>query len=180
MALAVSAVLSLRKFFFLMIRRSPTSTLFPYTTLFRSSAVRDGTHWKVVGAPVCRDRTGYRLQRQRHRQRHAARSFLRSGQHHELEARFARDHFRWKSCLYCGSSGHGGCDRKSVPRECSAHGEYLFGRLAEWTKKFKIVGDVRGRGLMIGIEIVRDQRTKEKAADLRNAIIEMAFYKGLC
>jgi 4-aminobutyrate aminotransferase-like enzyme len=41
-------------------------------------------------------------------------------------------------------------------------GEYLSGRLAEWTKKFKIVGDVRGRGLMIGIEIVRDQRTKEK------------------
>src|SRR5580765_1884724 len=59
-------------------------------------------------------------------------------------------------------------------------GEYLFGRLAEWTKKFKIVGDVRGRGLMIGIEIVRDQRTKEKAADLRNAIVELAFYKGLC
>jgi 4-aminobutyrate aminotransferase len=58
-------------------------------------------------------------------------------------------------------------------------GDYLFGRLADWTKKFKIVGDVRGRGLMIGIEIVRDQRTKEKAADLRNAIVDMAFHKGL-
>src|SRR2546425_229629 len=34
-------------------------------------------------------------------------------------------------------------------------GDYLFGRLANWTKNFKIVGDVRGRGLMIGIEIVR-------------------------
>ena len=54
-----------------------------------------------------------------------------------------------------------------------------FGRLADWTKKFKIVGDVRGRGLMIGIEIVRDQRTKEKAADLRNAIVDLAFHKGL-
>src|ERR1700722_8850747 len=59
-------------------------------------------------------------------------------------------------------------------------GEYLFGRLADWTKKFKIVGDVRGRGLMIGIEIVRDQRTKEKAADLRNTIVDLAFHKGLC
>jgi 4-aminobutyrate aminotransferase len=58
-------------------------------------------------------------------------------------------------------------------------GDYLFGRLADWTKKFKIVGDVRGRGLMIGIEIVRDQRTKEKATDLRNAIVEAAFRKGL-
>jgi 4-aminobutyrate aminotransferase len=58
-------------------------------------------------------------------------------------------------------------------------GEYIFGRLADWTKKFKIVGDVRGRGLMVGIEIVRDQRTKEKAADLRNLIVDLAFHKGL-
>jgi len=57
--------------------------------------------------------------------------------------------------------------------------DYLFGKLADWTKKFKIVGDVRGRGLMIGIEIVRDQRTKEKAAHLRNAIVDSAFHKGL-
>jgi 4-aminobutyrate aminotransferase len=58
-------------------------------------------------------------------------------------------------------------------------GDYLFGRMVEWTRKFKVVGDVRGRGLMIGIEIVRDQRTKEKAADLRNAIVDLAFHKGL-
>ena len=47
-------------------------------------------------------------------------------------------------------------------------GEYIMKRTADWTEKFKIVGDVRGRGLMIGIEIVRDQKTKEKAPDLRN------------
>lgn len=58
-------------------------------------------------------------------------------------------------------------------------GDYIFSRTADWTKKFKIVGDVRGRGLMIGIEIVRDQRTKEKAANLRNAIVDLAFHKGL-
>jgi len=58
-------------------------------------------------------------------------------------------------------------------------GEYLFSKMADWTKKFKIVGDVRGRGLMIGVEIVRDQRTKEEAADLRNAIVDLAFHKGL-
>jgi 4-aminobutyrate aminotransferase len=58
-------------------------------------------------------------------------------------------------------------------------GDYLFKRMADWTDKFKIVGDVRGRGLMIGVEIVRDQRTKEKAADLRNAIVDSAFHKGL-
>jgi len=58
-------------------------------------------------------------------------------------------------------------------------GDYIFSKTADWTKKFKIVGDVRGRGLMIGVEIVRDQRTKERAADLRNAIVDMAFHKGL-
>ena len=58
-------------------------------------------------------------------------------------------------------------------------GDHIFGRTADWPKKFKVVGDLRGRGLMIGIEIVRDQRTKEKAADLRNAIVDLAFHKGL-
>ena len=58
-------------------------------------------------------------------------------------------------------------------------GEYIFQRTANWTHKFKIVGDVRGKGLMVGIEFVRDQRTKERAGDLRNAIVDSAFHKGL-
>jgi 4-aminobutyrate aminotransferase len=58
-------------------------------------------------------------------------------------------------------------------------GEYIFGRLADWTKRHKIVGDVRGKGLMVGIEIVRDQQTKEKAKDLRDQIVQRAFDKGL-
>jgi 4-aminobutyrate aminotransferase len=58
-------------------------------------------------------------------------------------------------------------------------GEYIFGRLADWTRRFKIIGDVRGRGLMVGIEIVRDQKTKEKGPELRNRIVKLAFHKGL-
>jgi 4-aminobutyrate aminotransferase and related aminotransferases len=58
-------------------------------------------------------------------------------------------------------------------------GDYIFQRTADWTNKFKIVGDVRGKGLMVGIEFVRDQRTKERAADLRNAIVDQAFRRGL-
>jgi 4-aminobutyrate aminotransferase len=58
-------------------------------------------------------------------------------------------------------------------------GEYIFGRLADWTKRHKIVGDVRGKGLMVGVEIVRDQQTKEKAKDLRDQIVQRAFDKGL-
>ncbi len=58
-------------------------------------------------------------------------------------------------------------------------GEHIMGRLADWKERHKIVGDVRGRGLMIGIEIVRDQKTKEKAKDLRDKIVDQAFSRGL-
>ena len=58
-------------------------------------------------------------------------------------------------------------------------GEYIFGRLAEWPDKFRIVGDVRGKGLMIGIEIVKDRQTKEPAPELRDSIENLAFAKGV-
>lgn len=58
-------------------------------------------------------------------------------------------------------------------------GEFLMQRMADWPRRHKIVGDVRGKGLMIGVEIVRDQKTKERAGDLREAIVNHAFEKGL-
>lgn len=58
-------------------------------------------------------------------------------------------------------------------------GDHLFAHLSRWPSEFRIVGDVRGRGLMIGVEIVRDQQTKERAQDLRDRIIYRAFTHGL-
>ena len=58
-------------------------------------------------------------------------------------------------------------------------GEFLMQRMADWPARHRIVGDVRGKGLMIGVEIVRDQKTKERAGDLREAIVDFAFEKGL-
>ena len=58
-------------------------------------------------------------------------------------------------------------------------GEYLLRRMSSWKERFRYVGDVRGRGLMIGIEVVRDQKTREKAPELRNRIVHSAFEKGL-
>ena len=46
-------------------------------------------------------------------------------------------------------------------------------------KKHPIVGDVRGRGLMIGIEIVKDQGSREVAGEWRNQIETLAFDRGL-
>jgi 4-aminobutyrate aminotransferase len=58
-------------------------------------------------------------------------------------------------------------------------GEFIRSLTADWTTRHKIVGEVRGKGLMIGIEIVRDQKTKERAPDLRNRLVQMAFHQGL-
>src|SRR6202167_973485 len=58
-------------------------------------------------------------------------------------------------------------------------GEFIRGLTADWSTRHKIVGKLRDKVLMIGIEIVRDQKTKERAPDLRNRLVEMAFHKGL-
>jgi 4-aminobutyrate aminotransferase len=58
-------------------------------------------------------------------------------------------------------------------------GEYLLGKLNDLQKRFRLIGDVRGKGLMIGVEIVKDPETKEKAIEERNRIIQTCFEKGL-
>jgi 4-aminobutyrate aminotransferase len=58
-------------------------------------------------------------------------------------------------------------------------GAYLMDRMRDWPARFSAVGEVRGMGLMIGIELVRDQRTKEKAPELRDRVVARAFERGL-
>ena len=58
-------------------------------------------------------------------------------------------------------------------------GTHMLERLREMQPHYPAMGDVRGKGLMIGIEIVRDQATKERAPDLRDEVIQRAFKKGL-
>ena len=58
-------------------------------------------------------------------------------------------------------------------------GDLIFRRTADWRERHKSVGDIRGKGLMIGIELVRNQKTKEKAPELRNQVIQLAFERGL-
>ncbi len=58
-------------------------------------------------------------------------------------------------------------------------GTYLRTRMRDWPARFPNVGDVRGLGLMIGIELVRDQATKERAPELRDRVVQLAFERGL-
>jgi 4-aminobutyrate aminotransferase len=58
-------------------------------------------------------------------------------------------------------------------------GNHMLKRMADWPRKHRLVGDVRGRGLMVGVEIVKDKKTKEHAADERDRIVELAFDRGV-
>src|SRR6202035_4790661 len=58
-------------------------------------------------------------------------------------------------------------------------GAHMLKRMASWPTKLKLVGDVRGRGLMIGVDIVKDKSTKEYAAAERDLIVEKAFEHGV-
>jgi 4-aminobutyrate aminotransferase len=58
-------------------------------------------------------------------------------------------------------------------------GEYLLGRLRELMGKHAIIGDVRGKGLMIGVELVRDRVTKERATTERDRVVQEMFKRGV-
>jgi 4-aminobutyrate aminotransferase len=58
-------------------------------------------------------------------------------------------------------------------------GKYLLEKLKGLQKRFHLIGDVRGKGLMIGIELVKDPETKEKAIEERSQVIQACFEKGL-
>ncbi len=58
-------------------------------------------------------------------------------------------------------------------------GSYLAGRLRNLQKKHDLIGDVRGLGLMIGMELVKDRETKEPAGEERDAVLLRAFEAGL-
>ena len=63
--------------------------------------------------------------------------------------------------------------------QATATGDIFMAALREMQERHPSIGDVRGRGLMIGVEFVQDRQTKERAVDLRNTIIQDAFEEGL-
>jgi 4-aminobutyrate aminotransferase len=70
-----------------------------------------------------------------------------------------------------------------LEREGIANAGHVGGKMLErlhgWTETHPLVGEVRGRGLMIGIELVTDKATREPATALRNRIETLAFERGL-
>ncbi len=68
---------------------------------------------------------------------------------------------------------------ESLMRNAAELGAYMLGRMSDWPHRFRHVGDVRGLGLMLGIEIVRNRETKERAPELRDRVVDRAFEKGV-
>jgi 4-aminobutyrate aminotransferase len=68
---------------------------------------------------------------------------------------------------------------ESLVENAARMGAYMMDRLKTWPARYPNVGDVRGLGLMLGIELVRDQQIKEKASELRDRVVGLAFDRGL-
>jgi len=69
--------------------------------------------------------------------------------------------------------------RDKLPEQATKKGAYIMKRLSKMKEKYPIIGDVRGKGLMIGIELVKDRTKKTPARDETRKIRDITREKGL-
>jgi 4-aminobutyrate aminotransferase len=70
-------------------------------------------------------------------------------------------------------------EREGLLAKATETGEFILDALTEMEARHPSIGEVRGRGLMVGVEFVKDRQTKERAIALRDDIIQRAFEMGL-
>ena len=68
---------------------------------------------------------------------------------------------------------------REYARNAAEVGAYFMDRLRELQTRHEVIGDVRGKGLMIGIELVRDRTSRAPAKELCEAVLHRAFHNGL-
>ena len=66
-----------------------------------------------------------------------------------------------------------------LAERAAAIGETLRSRMLQWQERFPAIGDVRGLGMMLAIELVKDRETKEPATELATAVADAAAARGL-
>jgi 4-aminobutyrate aminotransferase len=69
--------------------------------------------------------------------------------------------------------------RDGLVKNAETVGAHMMAGAKALMDKHPIVGDVRGRGLMIGLELVRDRKTKERATRERDALVHECFKRGM-
>lgn len=70
-------------------------------------------------------------------------------------------------------------EEEADPNQTEKTGQLLMAGLLKMQEKYKLIGEVRGKGLMVGIELVKDQQTKEPDAESVNAFFEETKRQGL-
>ena len=70
-------------------------------------------------------------------------------------------------------------ERDQLDKRAVEIGAKVMARFNEWQEKYDVIGDVRGMGAMIGLELVKDKGTKEPAPELVSAIVQECAQKGL-
>ncbi len=68
---------------------------------------------------------------------------------------------------------------EQLAANAASQGEFLMGKLKDMMGRYEVIGDVRGKGLMIGVEIVKDRVGREKNKELRDEVVEECFRSGL-
>jgi len=68
---------------------------------------------------------------------------------------------------------------ENLVARAAALGDQIRARMESWQEQYPQVGDVRGLGMMLAIELVKDPATKEPDADLATAVVEAAASRGL-
>jgi 4-aminobutyrate aminotransferase len=69
--------------------------------------------------------------------------------------------------------------REQFVANAASVGAHLMDKLKALQEKHPLIGDVRGRGLMVGVELVTDRTTKARAVDQRNAVVQAMFKRGV-
>lgn len=69
--------------------------------------------------------------------------------------------------------------REHLPEKAASDGDYVMKRLHELTSKHELIGQVRGKGLMIGVELVKDRKTKVAASEEAAKVRELCRLKGV-
>jgi 4-aminobutyrate aminotransferase len=70
-------------------------------------------------------------------------------------------------------------DRESLVEQAAAVGAHALDRLRQMQRRHSLIGDVRGRGLLIGVDLVRDRDTRLPASDAADRVLYRALSRGL-
>jgi len=70
-------------------------------------------------------------------------------------------------------------EEKELLKRAEKLGDYILKRLNNMKEKYELIGDVRGKGLMIGVDLVKDRESKERAVDAAKKVVWRAYELGL-